>query len=346
MPNFNLPITIDDYEALAKDSLNPAAYGYFRSGADSENTLQRNKEAYNQLLIRPKVLVDVSKVTITTTILGHQLKTPICIAPTAFHALAHENGELATARGIASLGTCYCASTYSNYSMDDISQAAPSSALQWFQLYVETDRAITANLVRRCEKLGYKALIVTVDRPRLGRRLADIRTGFKLPRHLSQGNFESENDDDTRSGEGAYLTGQVDASLKWSDLKWLKSLTSLPIVIKGIFRAEDAQLACQHGVAGIIVSNHGGRQLDTCPSTLEVLPEIVETCRNTQVEVYVDGGIRKGSDVFKAIAIGAKAVFIGRPVIWGLAYDVCFVHFFKKKRKKKGTVDFFLCMIG
>jgi (S)-2-hydroxy-acid oxidase len=156
--------------------------------------------------------------------------------------------------------------------MDEISQVvAPlPSALQWFQLYVETDRTTTANLVRRCEKLGFKALVVTVDRPRLGRRLDDVRTGFRLPRHLQQGNFESN--DDTRTGEGAYLTGQIDASLKWSDLTWLRSLTSLPIVIKGIFRAEDARLACQHGVAGIIVSNHGGRQLDGCPATVSTYP--------------------------------------------------------------------------
>ncbi|SAL96812.1 hypothetical protein [Absidia glauca] len=321
MTKLTLPVTLNDYETLAKDSLTSAAYGYFRSGADSEMTLRRNEEAYTKLLIRPKVLVDVSQVDITTAILGQPLKTPICIAPTAFHALAHEKGELATARASAFLGSCYCASTYSNYSMNEISQVvAPlPSALQWFQLYVETDRTTTANLVRRCEKLGFKALVVTVDRPRLGRRLDDVRTGFRLPSHLQQGNFESN--DDTRTGEGAYLTGQIDASLKWSDLTWLRSLTSLPIVIKGIFRAEDARLACQHGVAGIIVSNHGGRQLDGCPATLEVLPEIVDACKNTKVEVFIDGGIRKGTDVFKAIALGAKAVFVGRPVIWGLAYD-------------------------
>ncbi|CAO3599357.1 unnamed protein product [Absidia cylindrospora] len=327
MPVSSLPLTIDDYEELAQKSLNASAYGYFRSGADSEVTLQRNKQAYDKLLIRPKVLVDVAKIDIATTILGQSLRTPIGIAPTAFHALAHDDGELATARASAALGSCYCASTYSNYSMAEISRAVntPGGALQWFQLYVENDRATTAHLVRQCEQLGYKALVVTVDRPRLGRRLTDARTGFGLPRHLRQGNFDDDNDaanDGTsRTGQGAYLTGQIDASLTWSDLHWLRSLTSLPIVIKGIFRAEDATLAVKHGVAGILVSNHGGRQLDGCPSTLEVLPEIVDACRNTNVEVYLDGGIRKGTDVFKALALGARAVFIGRPVIWGLAYD-------------------------
>ncbi|KAI8079947.1 FMN-dependent dehydrogenase [Halteromyces radiatus] len=325
MPNHFQPITIDDFEALAQKSLNAAIFGYFSSGADSEMTLQRNRQAYDQLLIRPKILVDVEKIDISTTILGQHIQTPIGFSPTAFHQMAHDDGELATARASASLGTCYCAATYSNYSMDDIQKAAQSiskDALQWFQLYVEKDREVTAKLVRHCEKVGYKALVVTVDRPRLGRRLIDTRTGFKLPSHLRLGNFSNEDDDDdARTGEGAYLTGHIDASLSWADLAWLRSLSSLPIVLKGIFRAEDARLAIQHGVSGLIVSNHGGRQLDGCPATLEVLPEIVDACKNTNVEVYIDGGIRKGTDVFKALALGARAVFIGRPVLWGLAYD-------------------------
>ncbi|KAG0179075.1 Hydroxyacid oxidase 2 [Apophysomyces sp. BC1021] len=313
----NLPVCIDDYEAYARKTLHPMYLDYYLSGADAEFTLKRNREAYE----RPRILVDVEKVTTSTTILGQTIRYPICVAPTAFHGLAHEDGEKATARACAAMNTCYCASTYSNFSMDEAFRSAQeiaSEPLQWFQLYVETDREATARLVRHCEALGFRALVVTVDRPRLGRRLADLRNAFRLPGHLKMGNFSAE--DPARQGAQAYAGGQIDPALSWRDIAWLKQLTRLPIVIKGIFRAEDAKLAIEHGVDGILVSNHGGRQLDGCPATLEVLPEIVDACRHTKVEVYVDGGIRKGSDVFKALAIGARAVFVGRPVLWGLAY--------------------------
>ncbi|KAF7732350.1 Hydroxyacid oxidase 2 [Apophysomyces ossiformis] len=317
----NLPVSIDDYEAYARKILPPMALDYYQSGADAEITLRRNRDAYERLLIRPRILVNVEKVTTSTTLLGQPIPFPICVAPTAFHGLAHDEGEKATARACAALKTCYCASTYSNFSMDEVFRSARDvmeHPLQWFQLYVETDREATARLVRHCEALGFQALVVTVDRPRLGRRLADLRNVFRLPGHLRLGNFSS--DDPTRQGAEAYVGGQIDPALTWEDIGWLKTVTRLPIVIKGIFRGEDAKKAIEHGVDAILVSNHGGRQLDGCPATLEVLPEIVDVCRDTKVEVYVDGGIRKGSDIFKALAIGARAVFIGRPILWGLAY--------------------------
>ncbi|KAG2175096.1 hypothetical protein INT44_007574 [Umbelopsis vinacea] len=317
------PVCLDDFEKLARLSLPASVFGYYFSGADAESTLQRNKDAYDSLLIRPRILVDVEKVTTETTILGHKINSPVCVAPTAFHGMANDEAEKATARACASLKTCYTMATYSNTSMEDTYAAAKQKSrkqdpLHWFQLYVEQDREATKQLVQRCERAGYKALVITVDRPRLGRRLADLRHAFKLPKHLSLANFIA---DETRSGAGAYAGGAIDASLNWKDIEWFKSITKLPIVIKGIFRGEDAKLAVKHGVDGIIVSNHGGRQLDGCPATLEVLPEIVDAVKGSKVEVYVDGGIRKGTDVFKALALGARAVFLGRPIVYGLAYQ-------------------------
>ncbi|KAI9495606.1 FMN-dependent dehydrogenase [Zychaea mexicana] len=343
---------LDDYETLARQKMAGGEFGFYCTGAENEVTLRRNREAYDRLLIRPKVLIDVSKVNTSVTIQGHTLASPICVAPTSLHGMAHHEGEKATARACASLNTCYCISSYSNYSMEEAAAASASvdeDALRWFQLYVEQDRKLTEQLVRKCEKAGYKALVLTVDRPVLGRRLQEVRyitaivlfqynglyssrrypvtectcgqyihrvrrSGFKLPKHLRFGNFEDREHD-------GYFGYDVDASLNWDDVAWLKNFTKLPIIIKGIMRADDAALAVRHGVAGIIVSNHGGRQLDTCPATIEALPEVVKACRNTNVDVYVDGGIRRGSDVFKALALGAKAVFLGRPIIYGLVHQ-------------------------
>ncbi|RUS31401.1 hypothetical protein BC938DRAFT_477894 [Jimgerdemannia flammicorona] len=273
----HLPTCLDDFEKHAWKVLPPAHFGYYYSGADAETTLARNKAAYDRLLIRPKILVDVSRVTTETTILGQKISTPICVAPTAFQGMAHEDGEKATARACAFAKTVYCMATYSNTSIEDAYKAAQAASkdgdpMHWFQLYVETDRDGTKKLVQRAEKAGYKALVITVDRPRLGRRLADLRNAFKLPRHLTLANFIDPNFIDpnalNRTGAGAYAGGAIDASLSWSDIAWFKSITRLPILIKGVFRSDDARLAVEHGVDGIIVSNHGGRQLDGCPATV------------------------------------------------------------------------------
>ncbi|KAI8141939.1 FMN-dependent dehydrogenase [Fennellomyces sp. T-0311] len=311
------PACLDDYETLARQKMAGPEFGFYCTGAENEVTLRRNREAYDRLLIRPKVLIDVSQVDMTTRLLGHRISSPICVAPTSLHVMAHHQGEKATARACASLDTCYCISSYSNYSMEEAaaeSDKVNKNALRWFQLYVEKDRSLTEKLVRRCEKAGFKALVLTVDRPVLGRRLQEFRSGFKLPKHLRFGNFKDREHD-------GYFGYDVDASLNWDDVVWLKRFTKLPIIIKGIMRGDDAALAVRHGVAGVIVSNHGGRQLDTCPATIEALPEVVRACRNSKVEVYVDGGIRRGSDVFKALALGARAVFLGRPIIYGLVYQ-------------------------
>ncbi|KAI9498982.1 hydroxyacid oxidase 1-like protein [Zychaea mexicana] len=314
----NIPASIADFETYARQTMNPGAFGFYVGGADSEITLRRNLEAYNSLLLRPKVMVDVEKVSIATTILGEKITSPICVAPTAYHALAHHDGEKATARACAAVGTCFCQSTNSNYTMDQVASSVPKEALRWFQIYVQEEEDVTKRLIKDCEKAGFKALVVTLDRPRLGKRLHVLKSGFTLPKHLSRANFYEDQDND---GSDSYYHGEMYPGMTWKDIKFIKSITKLPIVVKGIFREEDAKLAAENDVDAIIVSNHGGRQLDSCPATIEVLPEIVAACKGTRVEVYVDGGIRTGTDVFKALAIGARAVFIGRPALWGLAYQ-------------------------
>ncbi|CDS02703.1 hypothetical protein LRAMOSA00108 [Lichtheimia ramosa] len=314
-----IPASLDDFEELARKSMAPGSFAYYSTGSSSESTLRRNREAYDKLLIRPKILVDVEQVDTSTTILGQPISMPICVAPTAYHGLAHYDGELASARGTARMNTLYTLSSNSGYGIGQVADAARKvnkNALQWFQLYMEKDRDLTEKLVRKCEEAGYKALVVTTDRPRLGPRLRTVRNGFRLPQYVKRANYESDND-----GAEDYMSGEMYPGMTWEDIKWIKSITKLPIVIKGIFRGEDAKLAVQYGVDAIVVSNHGGRQLDSSPATLEVLPEIVQACRGSNVEVYFDGGIRTGTDVFKALAIGAKAVFIGRPVLYGLAYQ-------------------------
>ncbi|KAG2220932.1 hypothetical protein INT45_010685 [Circinella minor] len=314
----NIPATIADFEEYARRTMSPGAFGFYIGGADSEVTLRRNLEAYNNLLLRPKVMVDVENVTVATTILGEKISSPICVAPTAYHALAHHDGEKATAKACATVGTCFCQSTNSNFTMEQVASSVPKEALRWFQIYVQEEEDVTRKLVKDCEKAGFKALVVTLDRPRLGKRLHVLRSGFTLPKHLSRANFEEDKEND---GSDSYYHGEMYPGMTWKDIKFLKAITKLPIVVKGIFREEDAKLAIQHGVNGIIVSNHGGRQLDSCPATIEILPEIIAACKGSRTEVYVDGGIRTGVDVFKALAIGAQAVFIGRPVLWGLAYQ-------------------------
>jgi (S)-2-hydroxy-acid oxidase len=241
--------------------------------------------------------------------------------------MAHDDGECATAAAAAKAGTLMTLSSWSTTALEEVAQAAPGGN-RWFQLYVYKDRVVTTSLVRRAEAAGYKALAVTVDTPVLGRREADVRNRFKLPAHLTMGNFtdtggahsEGTKDGGKDSGLAAYVADLIDRTLSWEDLKWLRSITKLPIVVKGVMCAEDALEALKYGVDAIWVSNHGARQMDTAPSTIEALPEILAAVQG-KVEVYLDGGVTRGGDAFKALALGAKAVFIGRPVLWGLAHS-------------------------
>ncbi|NXF88269.1 HAOX2 oxidase, partial [Eubucco bourcierii] len=265
---------------------------------------------FSRIRFRPRILRDVSLMDIRTRILGTEISFPVGIAPTGFHQLAWPNGEKSTARAAAAMNTCYIASTYSTCTLEEISAAAPGG-LRWFQLYIHRNRAVSQQLVQRAEALGFQGLVLTADLPYTGKRRDDVRNGFRLPPHMKLKNLE-----------GAFEVCKMnllDPSVTWNDIYWLRSLTNLPIIIKGILTKEDAELAVRHGVQAIIVSNHGGRQLDGGPATIDALVEVVEAVQG-RVEVYLDGGIRKGSDVLKALALGAKCVFIGRPALWGLAY--------------------------
>ncbi|XP_041329890.1 hydroxyacid oxidase 1 isoform X2 [Pyrgilauda ruficollis] len=274
----------------------------------------------------PRVLRDVSVMDLSSRVLGQRVAVPVCVAATAMQRMAHPHGETATARACQAVGTGMMLSSWATSSIEEVAAAAPSG-LRWLQLYAYKERQVTASLVRRAERAGYRGIFLTVDTPYLGRRLADVRNRFQLPPHLSLKNFSSSElafssgkDFGDDSGLAVYVAEAIDATVSWEDVKWLRGLTSLPIVLKGILRADDAKEAVKLGVNGILVSNHGARQLDGVPATIDVLPEIVEAVEG-KVEVFLDGGVRKGTDVLKALALGAKAVFVGRPVLWGLAYQ-------------------------
>lgn len=315
-------ICIQDFEKHAQTSLTPAVRDYYNSGAGDQYTLKLNIEAFKKYRIKPRFLRDVSKRDLSTTILGEKISMPLGVAPAAMQRMAHPEGECANARAAEAHGTIYVLSTISTSSIEEVAEAAPN-AIKWFQLYIYNDRNITVNLVRRAERAGFKALVLTVDAPLFGDRRADIRNKFSLPSHLKLGNFQGELSTKIKSakngsGLSEYVMNLFDASLQWEDIAWLRSITKLPLVLKGVLSAEDAELAIQHGAAAIVVSNHGARQVDTLPATIEALPEIVDAVRG-RIEVYMDGGVRQGIDVFKALALGAKMVFAGRPLLWGLS---------------------------
>ncbi|XP_015113733.1 hydroxyacid oxidase 1 [Diachasma alloeum] len=314
---------VQDFEQSAMKILPISARDYYRSGAGDEVTLEWNKNAFRKYRIRPRVLRNVSSIDISTKVLGERISMPLGVAPTAMQRMAHPDGECATAKAVQQSGTVFIQSTISTSSIEEVAAAAPS-ATKWFQLYVYTDRDVTMNLIRRVERAGFRALVLTVDTPFFGTRRADVRNRFVLPRHLKLANFEGRlsrkiNESSGGSGLNEYVTNLFDDSLEWRDLHWLKSVTQLPIVLKGILTAEDAILAVENGASGVVVSNHGARQIDGTAATIEALPEVVEAV-DGRIEVYLDGGVRTGTDVFKALALGAKMVFFGRPMLWGLAH--------------------------
>jgi len=317
------PITVRDYQVRAKEQLPKMVYDYYAGGAQDEITLRRNNTAYDRLSLRYRVMRDVSQRSAATTVLGQPVDLPVIIAPTAFHQMACDEGELATVRAAGAAGTIMTLSTLSTTAVEDVTAAAAGPV--WFQLYVYTDRSTTEALVRRAEAAGCEALVLTVDAQVWGLRERDERNGFQLPAGLTMKNLTAGDGKEAfpaveGSGLAAYVNGQFDTALSWKDLDWLAGLKDLPVLVKGVARGDDAQRSIDHGAAGIIVSNHGGRQLDTSPATIDVLPEIVDAV-DGQIEVIVDGGIRRGTDVIKALALGASAVAVGRPVLWGLAVD-------------------------
>ncbi|XP_005991149.1 hydroxyacid oxidase 1 [Latimeria chalumnae] len=319
------PICIDDFERHAQKYLPKSVYDYYRSGANEEQSLADNRAAFYRYRLYPRMLRDVSEVDLSTLVLGQRVRMPICVAATAMQCMAHPDGETATVKACRSQGTGMMLSSWATSTIEEVADAAPD-ALRWLQLYIYKNREVTKSLVMRAEKAGYKGIFITVDTPYLGRRFDDVRNKFKLPPHLRMANFDSadlafssKKNYGEDSGLAVYVARSIDPSIKWEDIAWLKTLTSLPIIAKGILGADDAKEAVKHGVDGILVSNHGARQLDCVPATIDVLSEVAEAVGD-KVEVFLDGGVRRGTDVLKALALGAKAVFIGRPVLWGLAY--------------------------
>ncbi len=317
------PVNIADFEAIAKARMETSAYDYYAGGAEDERTVEENRRGFDRLAIRPRVLTGVDSIDLTTPLLGLTLPFPIGLAPTAFNQLGHPEGERAAARAAGKARTLMCVSTIASTSLEDVAAAADGPL--WFQLYVYKDRAVTLDMVARAEAAGYRALVLTVDTPRLGRRERDARNRFALPPDVKIANLERYGTPEALRWAGGssfteYVHKLLDSGLTWESVDWLRSVTKLPVLIKGILTAEDAALALAHGAAGIVVSNHGGRQLDGAIATIDALPEIVAAVAG-RAPVMLDGGIRRGTDVFKALAIGASAVFLGRAYLWGLAAD-------------------------
>ncbi len=315
-------LNLVEIEERARPRLPPSAFDYVAGGSGGEVALRGNREAFTRWRLRTRALVDVSARDCGTTVLGRRVAFPALVAPTAFHRLLHPEGETATTRGAARAGTVMIASTLATTSLEDV--AAASDGPKWFQLYVYKDRDLTRRLVDRAVAAGYEAIVLTVDAAVWGRRERDARHGFTLPPSLSLANFEDMDKSRLPSlgagadGLAAYVASQLDPSLTWDVVDWLRETSGLPVVVKGIVTADDARLAIDHGASAVVVSNHGGRQLDACVATLDALPEVVEAVRD-RCEVYVDGGVRRGTDVAVALALGARAVLVGRPVLWGLA---------------------------
>jgi 4-hydroxymandelate oxidase len=310
---------VADLEIIARRKLPQGVYDYYAGGAEDEQTLDANREAFRRVFLRPRALVGVARVDTATTVLGSPVSLPVLIAPVAYQRMADPEGEVATARAAAAAGTLMIVSTIATASIEEIAEAAPGP--RWFQLYMAPERALSEDLIARAEAAGYQGICLTVDTPMLGRRERDVRNRF-APTGMVLRNFEGDlaRMPRTRMGSGfaAGASRLLDPSITWGSVRWMRSVTRLPIIVKGVIAAADVEPAIDAGVSAIVVSNHGGRQLDGCEPALAALPNVVEAAAG-RVEIYVDGGVRRGSDVVKALALGARAVLIGRPVVWGLA---------------------------
>jgi isopentenyl diphosphate isomerase/L-lactate dehydrogenase-like FMN-dependent dehydrogenase len=301
-------VNVWDYERAAEEKLGPGPFGYFAGGANDELTLADNVAAYRRWNLRPRVLIDVAGTTTASTVLGQEVAMPILVAPVAFQRAAHPVGEVGMARATAAAGTVMCVSTMATATWAEL---AATEAPRWFQLYVPRDRKLANEVAAGAAEAGFSALVLTVDTPVLGRRERDLRTGFTID-HLLGLEWIREAQLTPRSAFES-----MSRSVTWDDVERFASVSGLPVVLKGIVTAEDARLACENGAAAVVVSNHGGRQLDGVAATLDVLPEVADAVEG-RIEVLVDGGVRRGSDVVKALAFGARAVMVGRPALWGL----------------------------
>lgn len=310
--------TLSDLEQAASMKADRSAWAYIQGGAGEEWTLQRNREAFHRRTLRPRVLANVERVKLGTSLLNRRVSAPFYISPTASQGLVHPDAEAATARAASNSNILAAFSTLSSISLEDIARAS-STGPRWFQLYLQPDFEVTKMLVERAEKAGYSAIVLTVDMPVAGTRDNETRAGSPLASSIVLGNGREvvrPLRSPTIEGEEGHI--RKEAANTWEVVDRLRSTTRLPVVLKGILTREDARLAVKHGAKGIVVSNHGGRQLDGAPASLDALPEIIREV-GPKVEVYIDGGIRRGSDIVMALAMGARAVGLGRPVLWALA---------------------------
>ncbi|XP_028151481.1 2-Hydroxyacid oxidase 1 [Diabrotica virgifera virgifera] len=308
-------VCVNDYEEYAKKKLPNMYFEFYYSGAGQQKTLKWNKNDFNKYRIRPKYMRKVSNRNLSTTILGKPVAFPIGISPSAFHKIAHVDGECATAKAAQDLETIFILSSHSNSTFEEVSKASPHGR-RWLQMYIFQSREITKDFVKEAENNGFEALVLTVDFAVFGIRLINLRNQFRAPPNVTSILLDKYKENKT-------ITNFVDFSdpdADWSYITWLKTITKLPIVVKGVLTAEDAIAAADAGASAIIVSNHGARQLDSLPSTIEALPEVARAVGH-RIEVYMDGGIRDGTDVYKAIGLGARMVFVGRPALWGLTHD-------------------------
>lgn len=319
-PDLGQIYNLHDFEFVARETMERTAWAYYSSGADDEIALRNNHLAYQKVFFKPKVLVDVSLIDLSTTMLGTATSVPFYITATALGKLGHPDGEKVLTRAAARQDVIQMIPTLASCSFDEIVDQADGKQTQWFQLYVNSDRQVTEDLVRHAEKRGVKGLFITVDAPQLGRREKDMR--LKNVEDLSHVQGDGE-DVDRSHGAARAISSFIDTSLNWEDLKWFRSITKMPIVLKGVQSVEDTLKAIDFGVDGVVLSNHGGRQLDSVKAPIEILAELNPILKKRgllgKLEIFIDGGVRRGSDVLKAIALGAKGVGIGRPFLYAMS---------------------------
>ena len=313
------PVNIFEYEKLAESTLDKGEYDFIAGGATDEITISRTRAVFDSIMIRPRMSVDVSKRDLSTTVLNHKISLPVMLDPAGNHGAAHPDGEIATAKAASTANTLMILSSHASRTLEDVASVATGPL--WFQQYFFSDRGLTTEMAARAEEAGYSAICITLDAKISPKRERNIRNNYIGP---ASPNY-SDLDMGTHSWKFAAdaPAGPMDirsVSADWSELDWFSSSTKLPVIVKGVMRGTDARLAADNGAQAIIVSNHGGRYLDTTPTTIEVLPEIFSAV-DDKAEIYLDGGIRRGTDIYKAIALGARAVLIGRPLFWGLAVN-------------------------
>ncbi|KAK2759970.1 Cytochrome b2, mitochondrial precursor [Arachnomyces sp. PD_36] len=320
MPILDQCYNLLDFEAVARQVMKRTAWAYYSSGADDEITLRENHSAFHKIWFRPRVLVDVEKVDMSTTMLGTKVDIPFYVTATALGKLGHPEGEVCLTRGASKHNVIQMIPTLASCSFDEIVDARAGDQTQWLQLYVNKDRAITKRIVQHAEKRGCKGLFITVDAPQLGRREKDMRSKFSDQGSNVQ---QSSGDVDRSQGAARAISSFIDPSLSWKDIPWFQSITDMPIVLKGVQCVEDVLKAVEYGVQGVVLSNHGGRQLDFARSAVEVLAEVMPVLHargwQNRIEVYVDGGIRRATDIIKALCLGAKGVGIGRPFLYAMS---------------------------